>query len=302
MLKTSQLEIFEAVVDCGSVNKAAENLHTSQPYVSRVIKSMEEEMGKSLLLRTNQGVVPTRNGKFLYSYAKSILSGLRKIDEMKQSDIQQLDARLEISLYSIFVKDRLFVEFAKNCVSDHVLLSVREGNLEQLIQDVMDGTSEIGIAVINDIEYPAVQSAAIAKNMKFKVLASSPLYVHVGTLHDAYQKETVNMKDLLYSTYVHIPFDQYSKARLDIEIDGHSMREFKQTMAVSNYRLMPFMVKETDSFMFGNQWQIEELSRYGISSKQVENTQIQMHFVVFTKKDELSPEARKVLKWIQNRI
>lgn len=302
MLKTSQLEIFEAVVECGSVNKAAESLHTSQPYISRVLKNMEEEMGKTLLIRTNQGVVPTRDGKFIYSYAKSILSGLRKIDEMKKNDIHQLEARLEISLYSIFVKDRLFVEFAKNCVSDHVLLSVREGNLEQLIQDVLEGTSEIGIAVINDIEYPAVRSTAVSKNIKLEIVASSPLYVHMGPSHEAYQKEAVNIKDLLYSTYVHIPFDQYSKARLDIEIDGHLMREFKQTMAIANYHLMPFMVKETDSFMFGNQWQIEELSRYGISSKRIENTDIKMHFVVFTKKEELSSETKKVLEWIQKRI
>ena len=49
MLKTSQLEIFQAVVDCGSLNKAAEYLNTSQPYLSRVIKDMEENMGKRLL-------------------------------------------------------------------------------------------------------------------------------------------------------------------------------------------------------------------------------------------------------------
>lgn len=302
MLKTSQLEIFEAVVECGSVNKAAETLHTSQPYISRVLKNMEEEMGKVLLLRNNQGVIPTRDGKFIYSYAKSILSGLRKIDEMKNRDIHQLDVRLEISLYSFFIKDRIFVEFAKKCVSDHVLLSVREGNLEQLVQDVQDGTSEVGIAVINDIEYPLVHSTAVSKNIKLEIVASCPLYVHLGPSHEAYQKETVNIKDLLYSTYVHIPFDQYSKARLDIEIDGHLMREFKQTMAVNNYHLMPFMVKETDSFMFGNQWQIEELSRYGISSKRIENTDIKMHFVVFTKKDKLSAETKKILEMIQNKI
>ena len=51
MLKTSQLEIFQAVVDCGSLNKAAEYMNTAQPYLSRVIKDMEENMGKSLLVR-----------------------------------------------------------------------------------------------------------------------------------------------------------------------------------------------------------------------------------------------------------
>ena len=83
MLKTSQLEIFKALVDCGSMSKAAEYLNTSQPYLSRVLKSMEEEMGKTLLVRGKQGVYPTRDGKFIYDYTKTILQNLKKIEEFK---------------------------------------------------------------------------------------------------------------------------------------------------------------------------------------------------------------------------
>lgn len=78
MLKTSQLEIFQAVVDCGSLNKAAEYLNTSQPYLSRVLKDMEEKLGKTLLVRGKQGVYPTRDGKFIYGYAKTIIQNLKK--------------------------------------------------------------------------------------------------------------------------------------------------------------------------------------------------------------------------------
>lgn len=296
MLKTSQLEIFEAVVECGSVSRAAERLYTSQPYISRVLKGIEDEIGKPLFERTSQGVIPTRDGKFLYSYAKSILSDLKKIDEMKHLGIERLDTRLQVSVYSLFIQDKLFVEFAKNRLSNNITLSVREGTLEQLIGNLISGDSEIGIAVINDIELPALQRAAAAKNIFIDIWDEGPLYVHLGSLHPAYHHETVFMKDLLYSTYVHIPFDQYSGMRMEIEIDGHRMKEFKQTLAVDNYHIMPFMVKETDSFMFGNKWQMPEMSRYGLRSRRIANTEIRMYFLILSKVKKFSAEGETLLK------
>lgn len=299
MLKTSQLEIFEAVAEYGSVNRASEKLHTSQPYISRVIRSMEEELGKTLFVRSVRGVELTRDGKFLYSYAKSILSDLQKIDEMKNLGIERLDTRLQISVYSLFIRYKLFSDFIQNSLSDTISLSVKEGTLEELFENLINGNSEAGVAVINDIEFPAVKSAAIAQNMNIEIWDESPLYVHVGSNHPAYTKETVCMKDLLYSTYVHIPLDRYSKARLDIEIDGYRLKEFKQKMSVDNYRFIPMLIKETDSFMFGNKWQLDEMNRCGLVNRQVENTDMRMHFVVLTKRSRLSKETKKALEMLK---
>lgn len=299
MLKTSQLEIFQAVVDCGSFNKAAEYLNTSQPYLSRVLKDMEEMLGKTLLIRGKQGVYPTRDGKFIYGYAKTIIQNLKKIEEFKNMDLDQIEASLSISLYSFFMDKDIFLKFAANNLSNFINLSIREGNLAQMFDDLLSDASEIGIAVINDIEFPAVQSAAIAKNINYEVLDISPLYVHIGPYQRNFDQEEISMKDLLYSTYLHIPFDEFSKARLDIEIDGYKMKEFKQTMAVNHYGLLSYLLQKTDSFMFGNKWQMELMKRSGIKSKILKNAQIRMHLVLFSKKQTISSEAEKMWKLFQ---
>lgn len=299
MLKTSQLEIFQAVVDCGSFNKAAEYLNTSQPYLSRVLKDMEEMLGKTLLIRGKQGVYPTRDGKFIYGYAKTIIQNLKKIEEFKNMDLDQIEASLSISLYSFFMDKDIFLKFAANNLSNFINLSIREGNLAQMFDDLLSDASEIGIAVINDIEFPAVQSAAIAKNINYEVLDISPLYVHIGPYQRNFDQEEISMKDLLYSTYLHIPFDEFSKARLDIEIDGYKMKEFKQTMAVNHYGLLSYLLQKTDSFMFGNKWQMELMNRSGIKSKILKNAEIRMHLVLFSKKQTISSEAEKMWKLFQ---
>lgn len=296
MLKTSQLEIFQAVVDCGSLNKAAEYLNTSQPYLSRVIKEIESHLGKTLLVREKQGVYPTRDGKFIYGYAETILQNLQKIEEIKNRNLDQTEANLSVSLYSFFLDKEIFLQFAEDNLCNFIHLSVNEGNLEQLFHDVLSGRSEIGLAVINDIEFPAVQSAAIAKNLHYEILDVSPLYVHIGQNQKSYHQEEITMKDLLYSTYMYIPFDEYSKARLEIEIDGYKMKEFKQMMAVNHYGLLVYLLQKTDSFMFGNKWQTEIMKRSGIRSMVLKNTEIRMHLVLFSGKRNLSPEVKKMME------
>lgn len=294
MLKTSQLEIFQAVVDCGSLNKAAEYLNTSQPYLSRVLKDMEMKLGKTLLVRGKQGVYPTRDGKFIYGYAKTIIQNLRKIEELKNMDLDQIEARLSVSLYSFFLDKDIFLKLVTNNLSNFIHLSVNEGNLAQLFDDVVSEKSEAGIAVINDIEFPAVQSAAIAQNIHYEILDVSPLYVHIGQDQRNYDQEEIAMEDLLYSTYLHIPFDEYSKTRLEIEIDGYKMKEFKQMLAVNHYGLMIYLLQKTDSFMFGNKWQIEFMRSSGIITKSLKNTEIRMHLVLFSKKSRHSREFEKM--------
>lgn len=298
MLKTSQLEIFQAVVDCGSLNKAAEYLNTSQPYLTRVLKDMEESLGKTLLVRGRQGVCPTRDGKFIYGYAKTIIQNLRKIEELKNMDLDQIEARLAVSLYSFFLDKEIFLKFVADNISNYIYLSLGEGNLAQLFEDLISEKSEIGIAVINDIEFPAVQSAAIAKNLHYEILDISPLYVHIGQHQRSYDQEEISMEDLLYSTYLHIPFDEYSKARLEIEIDGYKMKEFKQMMAVNNYGLMMYLLQKTDSFLFGNKWQTEVMNRNGIKSRVLKNTGIRMHLVLFSKNGSYSRESEKIREFI----
>lgn len=293
MLKTSQLEIFVAVVDCGTFNRAAEYLHTSQPYLSKVLKSMEEELGKVLLERGKQGVTPTRDGKFIYDYARSILHDLHKIEEFKTVDLTKKVSQFGVSLYSFFLDKNLILRLLSDQLANSLTLTMKENNVGKLFESLLNKESELGIAVVNDIEFPAVQSGAIAKNLNYEVLDSSPLYIHIESHQRAYEKEDVYMKDLIYSTYVHIPFDQYSKARLEINIDGYQMKEFKQEMAIDHYDLMVYLLQETDSFMFGNKWQKEVMSRNGIKSKVLQNTDIRMHLILFSRNEPLSAEGEK---------
>ena len=57
----------------GHLTRASERLHTSQPAVSAHIKSLEEEMGVALFIRTPKGMVLTREGEVLRTKAQTAL-------------------------------------------------------------------------------------------------------------------------------------------------------------------------------------------------------------------------------------
>ena len=58
--------LLEAV-ECGSLTRAAEKLHYTQPGISHMILSLEEEFGFPLLSRGKSGVTPTPECRELHS-------------------------------------------------------------------------------------------------------------------------------------------------------------------------------------------------------------------------------------------
>ena len=300
MIKFSQLESFVVVVECGSINKAAEKLFVTQPTLSRVLKSLEDEMGKQLLYRKNQGVIPTKEGKILYRYAQSILDELKVINNLKKKNIDELFTELNISVYSLFIKEEIFAEFKNSYKLSEISLNIDEVTLEKLIDNVYTGASELGIAVVNDIELPLIQKNAQAKRIKILPLDVSPLYVHMGKKHPFYDKDTIVLKEMLPTTYLHLPFDLYSTLRLGMAIDDVVIKDFHRSLTINNYRIIKSILKSTDCFLFGNKWQIEELEKEGICSKQIQNCNVEMHLILMINEriDALSSETKYFIELI----
>jgi DNA-binding transcriptional LysR family regulator len=77
-LKLRQMEILFAVVEAGSMAKAATRLAISQPAISRAIADVEYALGVPLLDRSPQGVEPTQYGRAL------LKRGVAAFDELSQ--------------------------------------------------------------------------------------------------------------------------------------------------------------------------------------------------------------------------
>src|SRR5918994_2254363 len=77
-IKLRDLHMLEAVVQAGSMTKAAGQLAISVPVVSKAIAELEHTIGVPLLDRSPQGVEPTAYGRAL------LRRGIVAFDELRQ--------------------------------------------------------------------------------------------------------------------------------------------------------------------------------------------------------------------------
>ncbi|TBL81209.1 LysR family transcriptional regulator [Paenibacillus thalictri] len=81
------LRLFYEVAKCGSVTKAAESAHISQPAVSAQLRNLEKELGIALLAPKGRGILLTEGGELLYAQARRLF-GLER------------DMEAQLALYS----------------------------------------------------------------------------------------------------------------------------------------------------------------------------------------------------------
>lgn len=72
-MELRQLRYFVAIVDHGSLSRAATVLHVAQPALTQQLRQLEQELGAQLLHRSAQGVLSTDAGKVFYEHAQAIL-------------------------------------------------------------------------------------------------------------------------------------------------------------------------------------------------------------------------------------
>jgi DNA-binding transcriptional LysR family regulator len=87
-----QLRIFECVVKHLNITKASATLHISQPSVSQQLKLLEAEFGRKFLIRVNQGVELTCEGKEFFEAVQPLLNEAENFEKRFKNGATARDA------------------------------------------------------------------------------------------------------------------------------------------------------------------------------------------------------------------
>lgn len=144
-----QLKYLVTVAECKNITQAAEKLFITQPSLSAAIHSLEEEMGVTAFVRTNKGVTVTREGEELLSFARNLLE---QADIMKDRFCLDSNRKPKFSVscqhYSFAVN--AFVDVVNEYDSNEYSFILRETQTGEIIDDVADGNSELGILYLSE--------------------------------------------------------------------------------------------------------------------------------------------------------
>ncbi|MCZ3376938.1 LysR family transcriptional regulator [Rhizobium sp. AG207R] len=184
----SDLRVFEAVSRHGSMNRAAQELHTVQSNVTARIRALEEELGVSLFQRHARGVSTTPAGQRILPFVGRITKLLTDARTAARDDGEPGGT---LSLGSLETTTALRLspllgQFAKTY--PQVRLVVATGTTRRLIDDVVSCRVE-GAFVAGPVSHPDLDHEMIFREEL--VLVTSPAIGGMDDLADIADLKTI---------------------------------------------------------------------------------------------------------------
>ena len=151
-IEIKQLKFFKVACDCGSLTSAAAKLYTSQPNISKVIATLEKELGSPLFERRHKGLNLTPYGRQVYQYAEVILKNVELLNGINQKKSRET---FNVSTYPGNAIAMMLVDLFET--HPDISLFHRQGTVEEIVEHVERGLSEIGILYIAERQLPIFQ-------------------------------------------------------------------------------------------------------------------------------------------------
>jgi DNA-binding transcriptional LysR family regulator len=142
-----QLRYFLAVVDQGTVHRAAEHLYVAQPSVSHSLRRLEEELGTELFMRRGRGLVLSSAGQALVDPARELV----RLLDVARATVESVDGlrggRLTIASMpsqAVSPLTRMVTEFVARYPDVEVAVAASD-RPEDIREALRTGTAELGI-------------------------------------------------------------------------------------------------------------------------------------------------------------
>lgn len=79
-MNTEHLKYILEIASCESINQAAENLNFQRQYLSKILNSMEKQLGITIFDRNSKGLTLTDAGAYFLEQAQYIVSSVNKLE------------------------------------------------------------------------------------------------------------------------------------------------------------------------------------------------------------------------------
>lgn len=296
-----QLEFFVIACERGSLSQAATCMYTSQPNVSKTIRSLERELGRPLLKRSGKGVFPTAYGETVLEYAKMILKATATISSLAVPDIKN---SIRISAYPSNMIARLLVDFYKEW--GHLYsIEHQEGTVEEIAEQVHQGISEIGIVYVAQHQVQTFQHILSHKNLEFVPLKTKKICLYIGKNHPLYHEESVDFSVLPSLKFVRGVRDFFS---MEHHLEHVSMgvidtNKLNHVVYSNSDHLTIDLLLYTDVCSLGLDFMHEPYSQYQVKALQINGCEpfLQIGYIRESERS-LSKQALWILDKLQSMI
>ncbi len=200
-----QLKYFVTAVECGNITAAAEKLYISQPSLSNAIHNLEKEMGVTAFSRSNKGVVLTHEGEELLSFSRNLLEQAEVMKEHFGTGGKR-SPRFSVSCQHYSFAVNAFVELVKEFDADQYSFILRETQTGEIIDDVANGNSEIGIIYLSESNEEVLKKLIKKNELVYTELFSANPHVFICKDHPLAGENIITPEEL--KPYPYLVFEQ----------------------------------------------------------------------------------------------
>ena len=175
-MRLRHIEVFQAVLQAGSVSGAARLLNVSQPNVSRVLNHAEQQLGFTLFDRTPQGLIVTPEGRRLMPEVEALFSHIQAIGELAEQLRQGEGQHVRIgSAHALghSVMAPVLVDFRRQTPGGSVELVT--GHFNTLSQDLLQYKMDFALAFGEPATQELVSESIYQANMVALLPKDSPV-------------------------------------------------------------------------------------------------------------------------------
>ena len=230
-----QLKYVCMVAETGKITEAAKKLYISQPSLTNAIHELEKEMNVVIFNRTNKGISLSAEGEIFLGYARQVLEQAAVLeDKYKGEHGEKKKFCVSTQHYSFAVN--AFVHMVKQYGMDEYEFAVHETKTHEVIEDVKNGKSEIGILYINSFNKNVLEKIFNDNYLEFHKLLECEIYVYMYKGHPLAGKKLIKLEEL--KDYPCLSFDQGDYNSFYYAEEVLSTYEYKQLIKANDRATM----------------------------------------------------------------
>lgn len=200
-----QLKYVIAVVTYGSISEGAKQLFISQPSLSNAIKELEKELGIEIFRRTPRGIILSSEGSEFLSYARQVVEQADLL-EKHYAGGNKIKRLCSISTQHYAFAVEAFVKMLEGLDNDSYEYTLRETRTGEIIDDLKNLHSEVGVLYINDFNRKVILKLLKENGLVFHPLFRAEPHVFLSKDHPLAGEKQVTLEQL--EDYPFVCFEQ----------------------------------------------------------------------------------------------
>ena len=204
-MRFQQLHYIIKIVETGSMNEAAKQLFITQPSLSNAVRDLEREMGIDIFIRNPKGITLTKDGVEFLSYARQVVEQTPLLEERYKGKNTSRELFSVSAQHYAFVVNA-FVSLLKGTDMSQYELFLRETRTYEIIDDVKNFRSEIGVLFLNSYNRDGLTKMFDDNHLTYTSLFIAHPHIFVSKSNPLADQTLVTLEDL--EEFPYLSYDQ----------------------------------------------------------------------------------------------